>query len=141
MSSTGFIQEVLGETSGAGLPALHDLITEGLPARVITVVEERLGLSAAESARLLAVSPSTRKRLKRTPTKRLDPALSDRLVRVVRTLDEATGIFADEAKARGWFHTRQPALRDSRPVELVATDPGAQLVHDELARIKHGFWA
>jgi putative toxin-antitoxin system antitoxin component (TIGR02293 family) len=112
-----------------------------LPAKVIGKLEKILGLSPLESARLLAISETSRKRFKQTPAKRLDGAASDRVVRVVSTVAEAADIFGDDAKAITWFKTPNLALDGREPLELMTSDPGAKMVRDELNRIRYGHCA
>jgi putative toxin-antitoxin system antitoxin component (TIGR02293 family) len=145
---SALIDEILGPlpknqpSAEAGLLAkLHQLISKGLPAKVIGKLEKILGLTAPQSARLLAISETTRKRFKQTPTKRLDEAASDRIVRIVSTVAEAEEIFGDGDKAIAWFKTPSPALNGQRPLELMTSDPGAKIVRDELNRIRYGHWA
>lgn len=120
---------------------LHHLVGEGLPAAVIQRLEKSLHLTATESSRILAVSPSSRKRLKLAPRRRLDVTASDRAVRLASTIAEAADVFGDKEKAIGWFKTRSLALGGVSPLDLMTSDPGAQLVRDELDRIRYGHWA
>lgn len=141
------LEEFLGPLprTGRGRPygtsELHRLVGQGLPAAVIQRLEKSLQLTATESARLLAVSPSSRKRLKLTPRRRLDTAASDRAMRLASTIAEATEVFGDKDKAIGWFKTHSLALGGAAPLDLMTSDPGAQLVREELDRIRYGHWA
>jgi putative toxin-antitoxin system antitoxin component (TIGR02293 family) len=148
MHHAHIIDEILGpfpgkqEPEGAGLLAkLHQLIGKGLPARVIGRLERMLGLSPPQSARILAVSETSRKRFMQTPGKRLDEAASDRVVRIVSSVAEAAEIFGDAQKAIAWFKTPSLALDGQQPIELMTSDPGAKIVRDELNRIRYGHWA
>jgi putative toxin-antitoxin system antitoxin component (TIGR02293 family) len=141
------IEQLLGllPRGGSGRPTrpadLHRLVGEGLPATAISHLEESLHLSATESARILDVSPSSRKRFKKSPRKRLDSGVSDRLMRVASTIADAADVFGDAEKAIGWFKTRSAALGGATPLELMTSDPGAGLVREELNRIRYGHWA
>ena len=143
MEANHIIANLLGRQPGAahGAYQLHALVGEGLPAGVIGRIERTLDLSAAESARVFGLSATSRKRYKGAPRKRLDPAASDRIMRVVSAVAEAVEIFGDESKAIAWFKTPGLALGDERPIDLMTSDPGAKLVRDELLRIRYGHWA
>jgi putative toxin-antitoxin system antitoxin component (TIGR02293 family) len=145
---SALINEILGPmpknqlAGGAGFPVrLHQLIRQGLPAKVIGKLERILGLSPLESTRLLAISETSRKRFKQAPAKRLDEAASDRIVRFVSTVAEAAEVFGDDDKAIAWFRTPSLALSGQEPLELMTSDPGAKMVRDELNRIRYGHWA
>ena len=144
-ANASIIDEVLGPLPDTKYPyrlvKLHELVGEGLPASVISRLEKALHLTAPQSARILAVSETSRKRFKQTPRKRLDSAVSDRIMRVISTISDAVEIFGDRGKAIGWFKTLSPALGDLQPIDLMTSDPGAKLVRDELNRIRYGHWA
>jgi len=145
---SALIDEILGPLpasrapKGSGfLAELHQLIGKGVPARVIGKLEKSLGLSPLQSARLLAVSETSRKRFRQSPARRLDEAVSDRIVRLVSTLAEAADVFGEDAKAIAWFKTPSLVLNGQSPLELMTSDPGAKMVRDELNRIRYGHWA
>src|SRR6266566_5989933 len=130
---SALVDEILGPLpknqmpeGAAFLAKLHQLIRKGLPARVIGKLEKILELSPVESARLLAISETSRKRFKQSPARRLDTAASDRIVRVVSTVAEAAEIFGDDAKAIAWLKTPSLALNGQEPLELLTSDPGAK---------------
>ena len=146
MAHAQVIDEILGpllaaDGEGSLLAKLHRLVRKGIPARVIDRLEKLLGLSPPQSSRLLAISETSRKRYRHTPAKRLDEAASDRIVRLVSTVIEAEEIFGDRGKAIAWLKTPSLALNGLQPLELMTSDPGAQLVRDELDRIRYGHWA
>ena len=146
MAHAQVIDEILGPlpaTDGEGglLGKLHRLVRRGIPARVIDRLEKLLGLSPPQSARLLAISETSRKRYRHTPAKRLDEGASDRIVRLMTTVIEAEEIFGDRSKAIAWLKTPSLALNGQPPLDLMTSDPGAQLVRDELNRIRYGHWA
>lgn len=146
MAHTRVIDEILGplppaDGEGGLLGKLHRLVRRGLPARVIDRLEKLLGLSPPQSSRLLAISETSRKRYKHNPAKRLDEAASDRIVRLMTTVVEAEEIFGDRSKAIAWLKTPSLPLNGLQPLDLLTSDPGAQLVRDELNRIRYGHWA
>lgn len=55
-------------------------------------------------------------------------------------LVEAEEIFGDRSKAIGWLKTPSFALNGLKPLDLMTSEPGSQLVRDELNRIRHGHW-
>lgn len=143
METSHVLESFLGRLPGVtrGGYQLHVLVGEGLPAAVIGRIERAMDLSAAESARVFGLSATSRKRYKSTPRRRLDPAASDRIVRVASAVAEAAEIFGEESKAIAWFKTPSLALDNERPIDLMSSDPGARLVRDELLRIRYGHWA
>ncbi|MEQ5803407.1 MAG: MbcA/ParS/Xre antitoxin family protein [Halomonas sp.] len=53
-------------------------------------------------------------------------------------LDYAAKVFEDAEIAREWIHCEAPALSGSRPVELLGTFRGRQLVCEALGKIECG---
>lgn len=57
------------------------------------------------------------------------------------SLAEAAEILGDAEKAASWFRAPCPALGGKAPRELMRTDPGVDIVREELQRIRYGYWA
>lgn len=64
--------------------------------------------------------------------------LADRMLRIARILGEAADALEHRQRAVAWLTSEVPALGRRVPLEMPRTDLGAELVSDELARIKHG---
>ena len=71
----------------------------------------------------------------------LDPAESDRLVRLVRIVAAAEETFVDSGKALSWLARENRALDGLTPLSLADTDLGARSVETLLGRIGHGIAA
>lgn len=50
----------------------------------------------------------------------------------------AARVFEDDGIAREWLHCNVPALSSSRPIDLLDTFRGRQLVREVLGKIEHG---
>jgi putative toxin-antitoxin system antitoxin component (TIGR02293 family) len=71
----------------------------------------------------------------------LDPAESDRLMRLVRLVAAAEETFVDPQKALTWLGRENRALDGQTPLSLADTDLGARSVETLLGRIGHGIAA
>jgi putative toxin-antitoxin system antitoxin component (TIGR02293 family) len=71
----------------------------------------------------------------------LDPAESDRLLRLVRLVAAANETFGDQEKAMTWLSRENRALDGLTPLSLADTDLGAKGVETLLGRIGHGLAA
>jgi putative toxin-antitoxin system antitoxin component (TIGR02293 family) len=106
----------------------------------------RLGLSSDAVLRLRLTSGLPLARIKqaagisaRSRSRRLSPEESERLLRVSRVFERATGLFdGDPADARRWLETPLPVLGGRRPLDMAMTEPGARGVEDLIGRIGHG---
>ena len=112
----------------------------GLPLRFRYQAVRTLGRFYAESdlsiMRRLGVNERTA--LRRKERGELSPDESDRLARLARVTRVAIEAFGDEAKARRWLTSPNRALQQHMPLDLIASDAGAQAVTDELGRIEYG---
>lgn len=119
-----------------------DLLAEverGLPVRSYEAVAEALELTPAEEDHLLQVSLRTRARWKRRA--RLDPATSDRLVRLARILALAVMVLESRENAVAWLREPSDALHGRSPLAAITTDPGAEKVSNMLYQMEHGVYA
>jgi putative toxin-antitoxin system antitoxin component (TIGR02293 family) len=113
-------------------------VREGLPMSSVDGLLESGRLSAAELDRLAL----PRKTLAhRRAIGRLSPEQSDRLLRIVRVIEQAEQAFANPEKARRWLRRPNSALAGEAPLELLDTDIGAREVEALLGRIAHGIAA
>jgi putative toxin-antitoxin system antitoxin component (TIGR02293 family) len=71
----------------------------------------------------------------------LDPAESDRLLRLVRLVAAADETFGSVDKALAWLGRENRALDGQAPLSLADTDLGARSVETLLGRIGHGLAA
>lgn len=141
MTEAQRIAEVLGGTKVLRKHAttnedLIEVVRRGLPYGSLLSVVEAAGITGVEILAALAISPRTLAR--RSKAARLQPAESDRVLRLARIAARAGEVFGDRDKARRWFHKPNRALGNVSPLSLVDTDIGAQKIEDILLRIEHG---
>src|SRR6266436_4442268 len=116
--------------SGSRRINLIDEVERGLPTKSYSIIAEALDLTPDEEDRLLQVSLRTRARWKQR--KRLDPAVSDRVARLARILALAEEVLEDRSHAVGWLREPSESLGGRRPLEVLATDAGAEKVSNLL---------
>ncbi len=97
----------------------------------VTRLQERLGLSQTEMARLLETSAST---LARRP---LTEAELDRLT-VVEELATLAGQIVSEAELPAWLAVPTPGLAGAAPRELLASESGRRRLETFLLRALDG---
>ena len=115
---------------------LHDAAERGLPVLVIDALGENLHASREELLHAIAVSLRTLTR--RQKARVLSPEESDRVLRLARVAAQAEEILGGREDAVKWLHRANRSLGGHRPLELVRTDAGAELVIDVLGRLEHG---
>ena len=115
------------------------LVRRGLPYKTIENVAREMDLSVDETADNLGLARRTLARRKALRT--LDPAESERVVRLAGTLAHATEVLGSREKARLWMLTPNRALGGDSPLSLLDTEIGARAVDDVLVRIDHGVFS
>lgn len=111
-------------------------ISEGLSTYILEVIRRDLQLSNVELARVVSISPRTLARRKKEI--RLPSDESERAYRVARLIEIAADILGSKEETQGWMKENNFALGNQRPLDLIRTEPGAQLVERILRQIEHG---
>jgi putative toxin-antitoxin system antitoxin component (TIGR02293 family) len=117
------------------------IIQKGLPAFALSRVCERLSLEEGKIAGIVGIPPGSMARMRRSPSQRLSPAVSDRLYRVADLFLLARSVLEDENAARDWLLSPQPGLDDRIPCDLMGTEASAREVEDLLLRVDYGVLA
>ena len=113
------------------------MVGAGLPFAAIGRLRAASGLTLDRIKQAAGLSEGSFARRKRSG--RLSPDESERLLRVSRLFEMATGLYAgDQAGAAEWLQTPIPALGNQPPLDVARTEPGAREVEDLIGRIGHG---
>ncbi len=83
----------------------------------------------------------TFQRRKDTPEKRLSPEQSGRTWKFAEILARATTLLGSQEEAEQWLERRAVGLDQRRPIDLLATPAGVQLVEEFLGRLEYGVYA
>ena len=60
--------------------------------------------------------------------------------KIAEILAKATGVFGDPDDAERWLERPAIGLNQRRPIDLLATPAGTQMVEDLLDRMKYGIY-
>ena len=63
------------------------------------------------------------------------------MLRLARVLARAIAVFESQDAAKRWLQEASTALGERKPIDLLATDIGTEVVLNELGKIDHGFFA
>jgi putative toxin-antitoxin system antitoxin component (TIGR02293 family) len=137
------IQELLGGEDVTG-PLRSDLdivrmVRRGVPTEAVDHFLRVSQLSFNSIERHVLARRTFRRR--QQAEQPLDPAESDRLLRLVRLVAAADETFGSVDKALAWLSRENRALDGQAPLSLADTDLGARSVETLLGRIGHGLAA
>ena len=122
----------------------HDLLHEGLPARALDhLVREvtLLHVSPVLLEKAVGISPRTYQRRKKDEEDRpLSREQSNRVWKFAETLGRASDLFGSQAAAEAWLVEPATALDQRKPIDLLSTPAGVEMVEAHLTRIEYGVY-
>lgn len=89
--------------------------------------------------RILDISVKTLER--KTPTQKLDKRISSHAVEIAKVMQHAYEVFEDEQKVKLWVNTENKSLNGMRPVQLMDTLTGLNMIDEVLGRIEEGIYS
>lgn len=120
---------------------VHHAILQGLPAATLMRLKKSLVyLDMADLARTFGVSERTIRRHVERNSERLGTALGSKVWRFAELLARATMVFGGQEKAERWMNSNVMGLDGWRPIDLLQTSVGAQLMDDFLGRLEYGVY-
>ncbi|WP_206954527.1 antitoxin Xre/MbcA/ParS toxin-binding domain-containing protein [Trinickia acidisoli] len=119
------------------------LIKEGMAPEILErLARDVLCMSVLGLVKSLDLAPSTLQRRikadKHDPNRRLSPAESDRVARVLIILKSAREFFGNRELAVEWMKRPLVQLNLDRPLDVLDTQPGYDRVKDILLRASEG---
>jgi putative toxin-antitoxin system antitoxin component (TIGR02293 family) len=119
----------------------HRLVLEGLPASAMAgLVASLSAMTFGSVLSALGVSQRSFARRKASPKTRLPSDESARLWQLAGIVAQATGVFGSKEEAELWLERPAAPLGDEKPIDLIRTPPGVQLVKQYLTRIEYGVY-
>lgn len=111
----------------------------GIPFAEVEALKKRYSLTDGELLGLLRMNLRTlqRRRKARQP---LDAHESAAFIAAARALAYGQEVFGDIEKLMRWVRHPNGSLNRERPLDLLATTTGLQLVRDTLTRIEYGVY-
>jgi len=122
------------------LPSLIRLVDRGLPWSTVPAFAGISGFSQMEVADFLGVPARTFAR--RRISGALDPAESERLLRLAEIFEAAVSLFGgDRDGARQWLTSPVRGLNNARPIDYARTELGAREVRNLIGRLEDGVFS
>jgi putative toxin-antitoxin system antitoxin component (TIGR02293 family) len=134
-------RKVLGRQISGPLEA-HDLLVRGLPPGALRhLITSLLVIQATESlGKAVGMSLRAYQRRQGSSAKALNPEQSGRAWKFARVLSRATAVFGTQEEAEHWLERPAVGLEQRRPIDLLATPVGVEIVEDHLTRLEYGVY-
>ncbi|MCU0403800.1 MAG: DUF2384 domain-containing protein [Chitinophagaceae bacterium] len=118
---------------------LVSLIRKGLRKKALDAMMAHLDITATDMARILHTSDRTMRRY--TDNTVLNPEQSERLLELARLFAHGLNVFGSRSRLRRWMNGPVQSLGGQKPIDLLDTSVGVNLVDDILGRIEYGIVA
>lgn len=120
----------------------HDMILQGLPGKALCYLIDSLVILQKPISLKKAVGMSLRtyQRRRDEPEKLLSKEQSGRTWKFAEILAKATAEFGSREEAEQWLERPAIGLEQRRPIDLLETPAGVELVEDLLTRIEYGVY-
>jgi putative toxin-antitoxin system antitoxin component (TIGR02293 family) len=120
----------------------HDLCLHGLPGTALNhLVETSATLkNNASFEKAVGMSLRTYQRRKGAPPRPLNQEQSGRTWKFAEILSKATAVLGARQEAEDWLERPALGLGGRRPIDLLATRPGVEMLEDHLTRLEYGVY-
>jgi putative toxin-antitoxin system antitoxin component (TIGR02293 family) len=120
---------------------VHAAIVKGVPfASLLFLINEMTCVVEDDVARVLGVSTRTLRRQAQSPGRQMPADLASKAWLFAETLAKATEVFGGKEAAEQWMSQPAVGLSGQRPIDLLQTMQGAELVNDFLTRLEYGVY-
>ncbi|MDQ2778560.1 MAG: DUF2384 domain-containing protein [Pseudomonadota bacterium] len=120
---------------------VHAALDDGMPyAALFHLIEHNLHLSEADVAEVIGLSTRTLHRQRSTPKARMATDLGSRTWLLAEALAAAVEVMGSRGVAERWMTEPAMGLDGARPIDLLRTSQGAELVTDFLGRLEFGVY-
>jgi len=120
----------------------HDLVTKGVS---VAVAKQVMGafqlIDETQLYNVLGISQKTMQRRSASATKTLDPNASDRALRLVSVTSQAIDVLGSQDAAERWLSSPAMGLDRRKPIDLLQSTEGTEMVKTLLTRMDYGVYA
>ena len=126
-------------TTGLGV---HDLVARGVSVAAAKQVMKAFHIiDETQFYSVLGISSKTMQRRSASATKTLDPNASDRALRLVSVTSRAIDVLGSQEAAERWLASPAMALDRRKPIDLLQSTEGTDMVKTLLTRMDYGVYA
>jgi putative toxin-antitoxin system antitoxin component (TIGR02293 family) len=122
----------------------HDLLKDGIPAKALYHLVSRISILRAPHhgtlQKAVGISLRTYQRSKSKPSKALSPEQSGKTWKFAELFSRVEAIFGSKEEAEGWFERPAIALDQHKPIDMLSTVAGVELIEDHLTRLEYGVY-
>ena len=138
------IERLLGGTAVIG----HTLKTEmdmyeisriGLPKKALLHLISNLNVSIRSMSPLINMTERTIQRKKDNDL--LNISTTEQILQIAKVYSIGNNVFGSAKNFQTWMNAKNTSLGEKKPIELIPSRYGAQMVLDVIGRIEHGIFS
>jgi len=119
---------------------LLKLSRKGITIGLFEEIEKSSSYTLKEWSKFLHLTERTIQRYKKEKRK-FEPLQSERIIEITKLNFKGKEVFGSKVNFEEWMNSKIIALGNVRPIELLDSSFGIDLIMDELGRIEHGILA
>ncbi len=142
MHTRANIDHYFGGQNTHPIQSVFDLIEisrRGLSKKAVATLARTINLTQTDLFSILHISARTWQRY--TDEKLLPQDVTEKALQLANLYKQGEEVFGESGRFQGWMIHPSLVLGGKKPVELLDTTFGFQLVSDEIMRIEHGILA
>lgn len=132
------IQSLLNSESINQRTDLIRIVRTGIQTKYISVIQDFTSLSDKELSSILPISQ--RQLVRYSPTHVLNKEITSHLLQLIEMFQKGFKLFGEE-KFKLWVRTPNKVLDSNKPIEIMDTSIGIELIEDIIGRIEYGVYS
>lgn len=134
--AVAYLKTDKSQSEGATGFSLIEMSRNGLLSEQLHQLRASTGLDLQSFADILQVTPRTLQ--KKSPTDNMGLSISEKAIDLARLYAIGSDLFGSKARFTQWLKSDVPAMNGQRPLSLLDTRFGFELVEETLGRMSHG---
>ncbi|MBN1311069.1 MAG: DUF2384 domain-containing protein [Anaerolineae bacterium] len=131
-------KEVIGQSIHTEMD-LYELGKGGIPKKALLDLADQTKMSLRTLSSILQISERTLQRKKDSDL--LNESVSEHVIQIAQIFSRGNEVFDSVEDFQTWIDTANKALGNRKPMELLSSRYGAQMILDELGRIEYGVFS
>lgn len=122
---------------------VHDLLIQGISSKALTYLVKQVGFLSSDEllSKAIGISLRTLQRHRANESDHLSPEQSSRAWRFAKLLAKASTVLGSQQAAEEWMLAPAYGLENRKPIDLLASSEGADLVDEHLTRMEYGIYS
>ncbi len=117
---------------------LIDIARKGIQTKYIEQIQKLTSLTDKE---LSSILPISQRQLFRYPANHyLNKEITSHLIQLVELFEKGFNLFGEE-KFKIWIRTSNKVLNNNKPIDIMDTSIGIEMIEDVIGRIEHGVYS